>query len=130
VCIAWDGNSCVSCLNLLDRGEAQLDLAGPDERARRAEIYGVPRAALDDAGPSVVSLNGVVASLAVTEFVLTVTGQRAPNRSLTYEGRTGKVWVSTDEPTPGCYYCKGLRGTGDRADVQHYLREGIGTFLR
>jgi molybdopterin/thiamine biosynthesis adenylyltransferase len=130
VCIAWSGDGCLSCLNVLDRAEAEAELAGPEERRRRAEIYGVPRDLLNEAGPSVVSINGVVASLAVTEFMLAVTGQRTPNRYLTYEGRTGKVRVSTDEPTPGCYYCKGLRGTRDRADVARYIREGVGAFLR
>lgn len=62
---------------------------------------------LDNVGPSVVSLNGAIASLGVTEFMLAVTGIRAPNRLLTYNGRTGKVTVSTDEPAPGGYCCKG-----------------------
>ena len=42
--------------------------------------------------------NGVVASLAVTEFMLSVAGIREPNRLLTYHGRTGKVTVSINEP--------------------------------
>lgn len=130
VCVAWDGNGCLICLDVLDRTEAEAELAGPEERRRRDEIYGVRRGLLDEAGPSVASINGVVASLGVTEFMLGATGRRAPNRLLTYDGRTGKVRVSTNDPAPGCYYCKGLRGTGDRADVQHYIREGVGAFLR
>jgi hypothetical protein len=47
---------------------------------------------------SVVSINGAAASLAASEFMLAATGVRAPNRLLTYNGRTGKVTVSTDEP--------------------------------
>ena len=42
--------------------------------------------------------NGGVASLAVTEFMLSVAGIREPNRLLTYHGRTGKVTVSINEP--------------------------------
>jgi molybdopterin/thiamine biosynthesis adenylyltransferase len=130
VCIAWDGDGCLSCMNVLDREEAEAELAGPEERRRRNEIYGIHIELLDDAGPSVVSINGVIASLAVTEFMLAVTGQRAPHRLLTYNGRTGKVTVSSDEPLPGCYYCKGIRGKGDQVDVQRYLREGVGKYLR
>ena len=130
VCIAWSGNGCLSCMNVLDRARAAFDLADPEERRRQAEIYGISSNLLDVAGPSVVSINGVAASLAVTEFMLSVTGIREPNRLLTYHGRTGKVTVSTDEPVPDCYYCKGLWGTGDRADVQRYIREGVGAFLR
>ena len=105
VCIAWSGNGCLSCMNVLDRARAAVELAGPGERRRQAEIYGISRDLLDVAGPSVVSINGVVASLAVTEFMLRVTGIREPNRLLTYHGRTGKVTVSTDNPAPDCYYC-------------------------
>ena len=129
VCIAWSGNGCLSCLNVLDRAQAAVELAGPEERRRRADIYGISSDLLDDAGPSVVSINGAVASLAVTEFMLGVTHLRATNRLLTYHGRTGKVTVSTDDPSPNCYYCKGLWGTGDRADVQRYLRKDVGAFL-
>ena len=77
-----------------------------------------------------MSINGAVASLAVTEFMLGATGLREPNRLLTYQGRTGKVTVSIDEPALDCYYCKGLRGTRDRADVHRYVREGVGAILR
>jgi molybdopterin/thiamine biosynthesis adenylyltransferase len=130
ICIAWDGNGCLSCLNVLDRAEAEAELAGPTERRRRDEIYGIRRGLLENAGPSVVSINGVVASLAVTELMLAVTGVRAPHRLLTYNGRRGKVTVSSDEPASGCYYCKGIRGKRNAVDVQRYVREGVGAYLR
>ena len=130
VCIAWSGNGCLSCTDVLDRAEAGIDLAGPDAKRRRADIYGIPTNRLAASGPSVVSINGVVASLAVTEFMLGVTGLRVPRRVLTYTGRTSKVTVRTDLPAPDCYYCKGLRGRGAEADVQRYVRDGVGEFLR
>ena len=130
VCIAWSGDGCLSCMNVLDRDRAAIELAGPEEQRRRAEIYGITKDLLDAAGPSVVSINGVVASLAVTEFMLGVTRIRVPNLLLTYHGRTGKVTVSTDTPAPDCYYCKGLWGRGENADVQRYVRDGVGEFLR
>ena len=130
VCIAWSGNGCLSCMNVLDRAQAAVELAGPEERRRRANIYGISSDLLDDIGPSVVTINGAVASLAVTEFMVGVTHLRATNRLLTYYGQTGKVTVSADAPSPDCYYCKGLWGTGDRADVQRYVRECVGEFLR
>ena len=130
VCIAWSGSGCLSCTDVLDRSAAEQELASPDERRRLADIYGIPKTQLDAAGPSVVSINGVVASLAVTEFMLGVTGVRAPKRLLTYYGRTGKVTERTNDPAPDCYYCKGLWGRGEQADVQRYVRRGVGTFLR
>ena len=112
------------------RSEAEIDLAGPDAKRRRGDIYGVPTNTLAASGPSVVSINGVVTSVAVTEFMLGVTGVRAPNLLLTYWGRTGKVTARTNPSVPDCYYCKGLRGTRDKADVHRYVRDGVGEFLR
>lgn len=57
-------------------------------------------------------------------------GRRAPRRLLSYQGRTGKVTVSTDEPASSCYYCKGILGKRDAADVKRYVREGVGAYLR
>ncbi len=130
VCVAWDGNGCLVCCGLLDVAEAQAELAGVEDRRNRDALYGVERAALGRSGPSVVSINGVIASLGVTEFMVGVTGLRAPQRVLTYRGRRGGVGVSQDEPMPDCYYCRGIRGRGDAVDVQRYIRTGVGAFLR
>jgi len=130
VCVAWDGHGCIACYGLLDIEEAQADLAGPEAKRDRDALYGVTHEALDHTGPSVVSINGVVASLGVMEFMVAVTGIRPPKPVITYHGHTGKVTVSTNEPLPNCYYCKGIRGKGDSLDVQRYIREGVGEFLR
>lgn len=129
VCTAWSGNGCLSC-TVLARERAAMDLVDPEERQRLADVYGIPSDLLSATGPSVVSINGVVASLAVTEFMVGVTGLRVPRLLLTYYGHTGKVTESTDDPQPDCYYCRGIRGRGAEADVQRYVRAGIGSFLR
>jgi hypothetical protein len=130
VCVAWDGNGCLVCLSRLDVADAQRELAGVEDRRNRGAIYGVKRAILERSGPSVVSINGVVASLGVTEFMLGATGLRAPQRLLTYHGESGRVAGSVDPPAPDCYYCKGIRGQGDAVDVERYIRAGVGAFLR
>jgi hypothetical protein len=130
ICVAWDGNGCIVCWGLLDIEEARADLARESERRDRAAIYGVERQALGRSGPSVVSINGVVASLGVTEFMAGVTGLRAPKRLITYYGHMGKLTTPADEPAPNCYYCKGIRGQQATADVERYVREGLGKFLR
>ena len=99
-----DGNGCLACMNLLDLAEAQRDLESRELRCDRDAIYGVPREQLDDAGPSVISINGVVASLAVTEFLVWITGRRQPHKHLTYRGHLGIVTKSTDPPFADCYY--------------------------
>lgn len=121
ICAATDGDGCVICRGILDINEAREDLARPSERRDREAIYGVRRDHLGNAGPSVVSINGIVASLAVTEFMLHATGIRKANGLTIYRGHTGKVTVSTDSPLPDCYYCKGIRGHGDAVDMQRYL---------
>ena len=72
-------------------------------------IYGIPLEALDETGPSVVSINGVVASLAVTEFLVMTTGLREPNRLLSYRAERGIVNASQDAPRSGCPYCTQYR---------------------
>lgn len=125
VCVAWDGQGCIVCYDELDVAEAQADLLSPEARRDQKAIYGIRREDLGQVGPSVVSINGVVASLAVTEFMLGVTGIRPPKRLLTYRGQMGVVTAKSEEPAPNCYYCKGIRGKGDSADVWRYIREGV-----
>lgn len=123
ICVNWDGHGCVACYDEIDVAEAQAGLMNPAARADRNAIYGVPRGLLGEAGPSVVSINGVIASLAVTEFMLLLTGVREqPKRFMTYRGNLACVTVKTEEPAADCYYCGYLRGKGDAADVQRYLR--------
>lgn len=120
IVVNWDGRGCIVCRGLLDAVEAQAQLAGEDGVQLRRALYGIDRELLGRSGPSVVSINAVVASLAVTEFMVAVTGLREPQPVLTYHGRTGKVTVSADVPMPECYYCKAVRGTRERANVLKY----------
>jgi hypothetical protein len=58
----------------------------------------------------VVSINGAVASLAVTEFIAYVTAMRPVNRHLSYYGHLAQIRRSEDPSTPDCYYCTSIRG--------------------
>jgi molybdopterin/thiamine biosynthesis adenylyltransferase len=122
VCVCLDGNGCLSCLGQLDDKDVRRYLSTEKERAAEAAVYGIPVAALGHAGPSVSPINGVVAALAATEFMVAVTGMRPPNRLLTYHGHLSQVRISADQPQPDCYYCKGIRGTPAAADVERYLK--------
>jgi hypothetical protein len=88
------------------------DTMSPRQREARDRIYGVRRDALDGTGPMVISINGAVASFAVTEFMCLVTGLREPIGHLIYRGERGTVGQVRDLPEPDCYYCKGLWGQG------------------
>ena len=79
--------ACLYCMDLLDRQAVRRDLSSPERREEEDKMYGVNRDALGETGPSVVSLNGTLVSLAVTEFMVFVTGvPRPPKRLLRTTG--------------------------------------------
>ena len=109
------------CHDLLDLIEARNDPESGKARKDRANLYGITKDQLAEAGPSVVSINGVIASLAVTEFAVTVSGLRRPHTLLTYRADLGRVTLNTDRPLINCYYCKGIYGTAEQAEINRYL---------
>ena len=129
-CVNLRGKGCLVCLDLIDTAAAGRDLAGPKIEATEEALYGVNGQYLGSTGPSVVSLNGLIASLGVTEFMVSATQLREPIRLAKYYGTAGKVVVSVDTPQSDCYYCRSIRGAREAADVKRYIREGIGSFLR
>jgi molybdopterin/thiamine biosynthesis adenylyltransferase len=106
-----NGAGCLVCRNLLDQQEMSRDSMTPEQGEAHDRIYGVERSALGETGPMVVSVNGVVASLAVTEFMVLVTGMRDPVPHLVYRGHAGTVGRNNDPPEPGCYFCTGIWGS-------------------
>ena len=121
VCIAWDGRSCLHCLNLLDPNDVRRYLSSEAERVAVAAVYGVPHEVLGESGPSVSPINGLVASFAATEFMLAATGMREPRRLINYTGHLFRL--TTAQPSDGdCPYCRGLKGQGAAADVERYLK--------
>jgi len=121
------GGPCLVCMQQIDLDEARITLSQPEEiqRARQmGYIHGD-----DEPSPSVVSLNGVVASLAVTEFLNLVTGTRALQPFVTYDmlgtgtGRNSQ-WVvpRKAERVGGCFECS-LTGVGDAVNLERYTIE-------
>lgn len=113
---------CLVCLGQIDLAAAREDLESEAARKDRAKVYGVDAGLLDEGGPSVVSINGVVASLAVTEYMVAVSGIRPPKRIVTYYGNRGIVTTGGVESPPACYFCKTLAGAGVEAGVERYLQ--------
>lgn len=112
---------CPVCLGEIDLEQAQLDLANDSSRKDREALYGVPQSMLDEGGPSVVSINGVVASLAVTELIAYITGLRSPQRFINYRGDLARVTCSKDQPAPSCYYCETIKGSRSLAGIERYI---------
>ena len=116
-------NGCLYCRELLCETEVRQFLSPAEILDNEDAAYGISRSSLDATGPSVVSLNGVVASLGVTEFMAAVTSIRQPNDYLDYRGDRGTVGRRTVKNTPDCYYCNEVKGQGDAAQIERYIRQ-------
>lgn len=125
IAVSWYGNGCLHCMDILDMEAVKLELESPDLKRQREEIYGVSKASLSERGPSVVSINGVVASQGVVEFMAGVTGLREPFKLINYRGHLGTMTVSKDAPASDCYYCKVARGMREKAGVERYIKKNV-----
>jgi len=123
VVIARPGDFCCLCANQIDTEIAKIELESPAERGfREKHGYGTGPAA---AAPAVVSLNAIIAGLAVTEFLMLLTNIRQPNRMVTYKGMRGVVFASMDEKKKDCIVCNSLTGNRELADIKRYTRKGL-----
>jgi molybdopterin/thiamine biosynthesis adenylyltransferase len=114
IVFAKERERCLSCLGELDQHAIARARMSEEQRAADDRIYGIDRAALAEGGPSVVSINGVVASLAVTEFMCWRTGLREPAGFLTYRGDLGTVTRRGEGEQPPCVYCTSGWGSASR----------------
>jgi molybdopterin/thiamine biosynthesis adenylyltransferase len=120
VFVTMGGSGCLFCQGELDPIAAREDLETLDARKDRRDIYGISIDSLAQPGPSVVSINAVVASLAVTEFMLHATGIRPAHRLLEYRADQGIVKRKSFTPNPDCYYCGEVYRLGERAGTHRY----------
>ncbi len=121
VCFAEGGSGCLVCMGEISQSEAGEYFTREPAKTDQELVYGVRQPGIDRAGPSVVSLNGVVASIAVTEFMVQSTNVRKARRLLRYRADESRVTVVLDEPLADCYYCKAVFGRGKLANVERYL---------
>lgn len=102
------GSGCLSCVGILDPARLAAEIA-PAPYVRGVEVP----------APSVVSLNGVIASLAVNQILDYVTGftnlDETLPRSLVFDGRRSVV-RSVAETVKPCGVCDLVRGA---ADTEH-----------
>jgi molybdopterin/thiamine biosynthesis adenylyltransferase len=105
------GLPCLVCRNLLDPEEVRRDLLTEEERARDRYIVGVA-----EPQPAVISLNGSVASLAVTMMLSAVTGFPVAPRHQIVMFERGVVRAIASPPEPHCVICS-LRGVLGRGDL-------------
>lgn len=117
---------CLVCLGALDQEELRREQQSAAQHEEERTIYGVRASALKGSGPSVVSLNGLLASAAVTEFLVHWTDVRAARRFLVYKGSFGILSLMSDASHPECPYCSAgslVRGKREQANVERWLDE-------
>lgn len=114
------GNGCLMCRNLIDQNEVQINLESKVQEKEREKIYGINTSALNKSGPSVVMLNGLLASAAVIEFVAHITDFRNPNSHLIYRGGLSTFTKDNDHKTTDCYYCEHVYANKASIDLDKY----------
>ena len=121
--ILWvPGRPCLLCCKEINPQVAAEELESAEQREFR-RLHGYVTGA-DVPEPAVVSLNGTVASLAVTEFLALVTGIR-PSQHYTYydmlEQRVGPRIVKRLNTCPVC----SLEGIGRQANLERYAHRDL-----
>lgn len=134
VLFSVEGERCLYCEGLLDQGAIDSLLAPEGQRKDKAEVYGVPEEELgNETGPSVVSINGTIASLAATEFLAHITGNRPPETYLRYDGSyrrgTGVRSIPSND-NEDCYFCDNLLEKERDAGIEQKYRGELGERLQ
>lgn len=123
VAIVKDGNGCLHCMgDGLDQTEVRRYLADDTQLENEANVYGVKKESLaTGSGPSVVDLNGIIASLGVQEFKLLITDPKNSSRYLNYRGHLKTISKVQVNGSNNCYCCS-LYNKKEGANVERYLR--------
>jgi molybdopterin/thiamine biosynthesis adenylyltransferase len=123
VIVARPGDFCLLCAGQIDLEVAKQELESKQEKMYRQALgYGLGNRIPN---PAVISLNGIIAGLAVTEFLMLVTGLREPNRKVTYKGMRGVLKESIDQKRNDCVVCNSIAGKREQADIKRYIRMGL-----
>ena len=118
---------CLACIDGINYAKAGEELLNEQDRQmRRAAGYVQGH---DIPSPSVISLNGTIASLAVTEFLNLITGIREVNTYITYDMQSNNVIAQTlqaerDESCPVCGR-NGIKAMGDLIPFPNLLEQRI-----
>jgi molybdopterin-synthase adenylyltransferase len=109
------GLACFACDGLLNANEVRRDMMTAFERQADPYLAGAREPA-----PAVMSINGTVASLAVTMFLSMVTGIPVPARHLLYNAKESRLRNIRATPLATCYICSrtGAYARGDAWPLQ------------
>lgn len=108
------GQPCLHCMGILDPALVREEFLSDEER-RAEQARGYLRG-VDEAAPSVIALNGVVASLAVVELIDLLVGVFCPKPArLLYRAEARALTAAGVQQDAACWVCgtTGLLGLGD-----------------
>lgn len=118
VTVLLPDGACLRCLGILDPEKVRSEI----EEGQRLSYIGAEEAP----SPAVISLNGVVASLAVTEFLQLVTNfarRKGERMYWMYDGLKGVVRRISMGQGLACVTCQRFLGLGDNANPNDWLYE-------
>lgn len=105
-----NGAGCLLCAGELDQDEINAANSTETQLEFRKHVYGIDQINLADSGPAVVSLNGLMASIGVTEAMMFLTGLSEPIQWLKIKRRQNFHSWTFEKPNidnnKDCYYCK------------------------
>jgi len=108
---------CLLCCKDIDISEASYFLSPREEQIfneKRGYVSGV-----NIPSPSIISLDGIVASIAVTEFISLITGIREAIQYSSYDFLTQKLNRRIIKKNKKCVQCD-LSGLGDDSEIMRY----------
>jgi len=113
---------CLLCCKEISIKAASDDLASAEElEVRRSQGY---VSGADVPSPSVISLDGTVASVAVTEFLALITGFRPAKTYTFYDMLEQSMVQRLVKPDPKCVACS-IRGLGDESNIERYAQTQV-----
>jgi molybdopterin/thiamine biosynthesis adenylyltransferase len=122
VLIVQDGQGCLHCMgDGLDQNEIRRYLTPDHQLENEASIYGVSVEELKGgSGPSVISINGQIANMAVTEFIALITGMRAPHRALIHRMNLQQITRPQKMYDTNCPCCQNF-GEDGNINMHRYI---------
>ncbi len=123
IAVVKEGNGCLHCMgDGLEQTEVRRYLTDETQLDNEAKVYGVDKESLAaGSGPSVVDLNGIIASLGVQEIKLHITDPKNSSRYLNYRGHLKSITKVKVVGSSNCYCC-GLYNKRKKANIERYLK--------
>ena len=121
--LVWTPDSaCLNCANEIDMRVAAEELESAQEREFRKRHGYVTGLSVPE--PAVISLNGTLSSMAVTEYLVMFSGIRTLQHYTHYDFLSQKTVQRIMSRKENCVIC-GAQGKGSNADLERYIRKGL-----